>query len=286
VQSFRDISVHDRYVDVGGVRTHYLEAGDGSPVVLLHSGEYGGCAELTWEHNIGPLARDFRVIAPDWLGFGGTDKIRDFVSGSDRMVSHLARFIETLALTSADFVGCSMGGTCLIREAAQDRPRLPIRRMVVASGGGLAPDNEHRRAIQSYDGTEESMRRVLVALFENPRWWNDDDYVARRVRLSKAPGAWEAVSAAQLKAPWVPERSGFGGLDTIPYENVQVPTLLIAGDHDKLREPGYADPLQRRMPHASLTVFRGCGHMVNIEQPERFNLIVSDFLAKDPSSTS
>ncbi len=41
--------------------------------MLLHSGEFGGSAELCWEFSIGPLARDFRVIAPDWLGFGGTD---------------------------------------------------------------------------------------------------------------------------------------------------------------------------------------------------------------------
>jgi pimeloyl-ACP methyl ester carboxylesterase len=45
--------------------------------VLLHFGEFGGSAELCWEFNIGPLAGDFRVIAPDWLGFGGTDKLRD-----------------------------------------------------------------------------------------------------------------------------------------------------------------------------------------------------------------
>ena len=77
-------SVHSRYVMVDGVRTHYLEAGDGPAVVLLHSGEFGGCAELSWEFNIVALAGHFRVLAPDWLGFGRTDKLFDFAHGRAR----------------------------------------------------------------------------------------------------------------------------------------------------------------------------------------------------------
>ncbi len=69
-------SVHSRYVMVDGIRTHYLEGGDGPAVVFLHSGEFGGCAELSWEYNIEAFAQHFHVIAPDWLGFGRTDAIR------------------------------------------------------------------------------------------------------------------------------------------------------------------------------------------------------------------
>lgn len=58
-------SVESKFADVEGMRTHYLEAGEGFPVVLLHSGEFGGCAELSWEFNLPALAEHFRVIAPD-----------------------------------------------------------------------------------------------------------------------------------------------------------------------------------------------------------------------------
>ena len=97
-----------RFVNVSGIRTHYLEAGDGPVLVLLHSGEFGGCAELTWEHNIPALAEQFRVIAPDWLGFGETDKLYDFVSGAERRMRHLVAFLELLAIGEADFAGASM----------------------------------------------------------------------------------------------------------------------------------------------------------------------------------
>jgi alpha/beta hydrolase fold len=72
-----------RFIEVDGMRTHYLEAGEGPPVVLLHSGEFGGCAELSWEYLIPDLAQHFRVIAPDWLGFGQTAKVHDFESNPD-----------------------------------------------------------------------------------------------------------------------------------------------------------------------------------------------------------
>ena len=269
--------VRSRYLDVGGIRTHYLDAGDGPPVVLLHSGEFGGSAELCWEFNIGPLARDFRVIAPDWLGFGGTDKLRDFVSGSDRMIRHMSAFLQAMAIEQADFAGASMGATMLLREAARPGCRFPIRRLVVASGGGFVPDNEERRRLLSYDGTPEAMRAILRANFHDPAWAQDDAYVKRRVEASLAPGAWEAIAAARLKPPTVPPRSDFGQPDTIAYERIPYPTLAMAGAEDKLRLPGYHEALGR-IPDARIVVLAEAGHLLNIEKAGEFNGLVRQFL--------
>jgi 2-hydroxymuconate-semialdehyde hydrolase len=269
--------VRSRYLDVGGIRTHYLDAGDGPPVVLLHSGEFGGGAELCWEFNVGPLARDFRVIAPDWLGFGGTDKLRDFVSGSDRMIRHMSAFLQAMAIEQADFAGASMGATMLLREAARPGCRFPIRRLVVASGGGFVPDNEERRRLLSYDGTPEAMRAILRANFHDPAWAQDDAYVKRRVEASLAPGAWEAIAAARLKPPTVPPRSDFGQPDTIAYERIPYPTLAMAGAEDKLRLPGYHEALGR-IPDARIVVLAGAGHLLNIEKAGDFNDLVREFL--------
>jgi pimeloyl-ACP methyl ester carboxylesterase len=274
-------SVKSRFVDVGGVRTHYLEAGDGPPLVLLHSGEFGGSAELCWERNIEPLARRHRVIAPDWLGFGRTDKLYDFVSGSERRMRHMVAFLGVLTIDAADFAGASMGATALVREAARPDCRLPIRRMVLASGGGFVPDNEWRRRTLSYDGTAASMREMLQANFHDPSWWEDDEYVERRVRSSLEPGAWETINAARLKAPNVPPRSSFGQPDKIPYENVAAPTLIFAAERDKLREPGYHESLVERIPDARAIVVRDSGHLLNIEKAEEFNRATLEFLAAD-----
>lgn len=273
--------VADRFVDVLGVRTHYLEAGDGPPLVLLHSGEFGASASLTWEHNLAAFAEHFRVIAPDWLGYGQTDKLRDFGgSNAERMLRHMVDFLRVIAVDEADFAGCSMGGTMLVREAASGACRLPIRRMVLCSAGGFVPDNEHRRAMLGYDGTPEAMRRILQATFHDARWWSDEEYLARRVAASLEPGAWEWIQATRLKAPNIPPRSSFGQEDTLAYENVAAPTLVVAGTEDKLRLPGYYEPMRERIPEVEVVVLEEVGHLLNIERPEAFNRVVVDFLLR------
>lgn len=272
------ITALSRFVNIGGIRTHYYDAGDGPVVVLLHSGEFGGCAELSWEYTIDPLSSEFRVVAPDLLGFGQTDKLRDFGSGSDRIVRHLAAFLDVLAIDEADFVGVSMGGTLLLREAAKERSRLPARDIVVAGSGGFVPDNAARQLITNYDGTARSMKQILGVLFFDRSWADDDDYVARRVAVSTSPGAWEALASARLRSPAVqgaiPE---FGHADTIAYEAIGNRALVFVGGQDALREPGYHHVFAR-MPNAKVIVYEDAGHLLNLEKAEDFNSDLLKFL--------
>lgn len=273
-------SVQECFVDVDGVRTHYLTAGEGPPVVLLHSGEFGGCAELSWERAIPALARRYRVVAPDWLGFGLTDKLHDFGGAQSRRVRHLTRFLETLGIERAAFVGNSMGGSTLARVAATDRPAWPIAALVLASAGGFVPDNDARRTTLAYDGSAESMRAMLRVFFHDPAWAEDDAYVDRRQRWSLVPGAWECCAAARLRGPAAADRGHFGQPDETAYEKIAVPTLLIAGANDPLREPGYANRLHERIAGSELRVYERCGHMPNLEHAERFNDDVLAFLER------
>lgn len=253
-------------------------------MVLLHSGEFGASAALTWEFNIAALAEHFRVVAPDWLGYGQTDKLRDFgKSNSERMLWHMARFFDVIALEDANFVGCSMGGTMLVKEAARRPCRFPIRRIVLCSGGGFVPDNEHRRSMLNYDGTAAAMRKILEATLHDPRWSQDDEYVSRRVDASLLPGAWEWIEATRLKAPNVPPRSTFGHEDTVEYEKVLVPTLIVAGAEDKLRHPGFYVPMQERIPDVEVQVVADAGHLLNIEKAAEFNEAVIKFLTRGES---
>lgn len=274
------ISALSRFVNVGGVRTHYYDAGDGPVVVLLHSGEFGGSAELSWENSIDVLAQRFRVVAPDWLGFGETDKIRDFVSGTDRMVRHMAAFLDILDIGEADFVGVSMSATLLLREAAGPRSRLPIRNLVAVSGGGVVVDNAARRLTLDYDGTADSMRTIVSALIHDPKWAEDDAYIARRVASSTAPGAWEAVASARFKSPLAEPRPYFGQPDPIDYESIGVRTLGMAGGQDRLRDRGY-HRVFHRIPDGRVVVFPDAGHLLNIEASTDFNAVVSRFLHGD-----
>ena len=111
------MSASDRFIEVGGIRTHYLEAGDGHPLILLHSGEFGASAEVSWEFSIGPLSKHFRVIAPDWLGFGQSAKIFSFDGMAGFRIQTISAVLRAIGIETAHFVGNSMGGGQLARAA-------------------------------------------------------------------------------------------------------------------------------------------------------------------------
>jgi len=157
-----------RFIEIDGIRTQLSRSGRGPAVVLLHSGEFGGCAELSWEYMIPPARPALPRARADWLGFGQTAKIHDFDGKRARMVSHLIRFVETMALDVAHFVGNSMGATYLLQMAAERPCRLPIDRLVAISGGGFIPDNEERRRLLDYTGTASVDGRPPCAIFESP----------------------------------------------------------------------------------------------------------------------
>jgi pimeloyl-ACP methyl ester carboxylesterase len=273
-------AAQSRTVVVDGIRTHYLEYGEGSPVVLLHDGTYGSCAELSWYPNIEAIGGHHRIIAPDWLGFGGTDKVHDFTGGRLRRLHHMSRFLETLDVAAAAFCGVSMGATLLLQVAATKEFGWPIGSVVSISGGGFIPLNDARAATLDYDCTLAGMRKLVSHFVFDQSLLDDDRLVRARYEAAIKPGAWEAVAAARFKSPLVEPRSDFGTKDTIAYENISVPTLLIAGAQDRLREPGYADELARRIPQSQLLTINDCGHLPQIEHPHTVNQAVLHFLAR------
>lgn len=136
-------NTRSRFIVVEGARTHYLEAGEGSTLVLLHDGAYGGCAEVTWFQNIAALSKSYRVIAPDFLGFGETDKLHDFGGGRARRVRHMTKFLEAMDIKEAAFCGVSMGASILFQALATDDLNWPIKAAICISGGGLFRSTKH-----------------------------------------------------------------------------------------------------------------------------------------------
>jgi pimeloyl-ACP methyl ester carboxylesterase len=272
------VDFESKFVTVQGIRTHYIESGSGSPLILLHSGEFGACGALTWEYNIPHLAEHFRVIAPDWLGFGKTEKLFSFEDMRAKRVWHMRAFLDKLGIEDADFMGNSMGGTMLLEEVAQVAPAWRIHRAIAVSGGGYIPDNHARRLLGSYDGTLDYMRRIVETLFLRADLRTDAAYIARRHEISRDIGSWECTSAARFRAPW---RDPAGSLNRqINYSNIKVPVLLVAGRQDNLRLPDYAENLHREIPGARLAVIEEAGHCPQIDRPEEFNRVVLEFLVE------
>lgn len=269
-------SVARKTMSVDGLTTGYLEAGAGDPVVLLHGGEFGASAELGWERVIDALAADYRVLAPDMLGFGGSAKVIDFNDGRGLRIRHIARFCAESGVESAHFVGNSMGAINLLVDMTSSEPQLPVRSLTAICGGGEIQRNEHSAALYDYDASVEAMVRIVTALFADPAYPADDAYVRRRYESSVAPGAWEALAAARFRRPGL-------GAPALPsskraYERITVPALIVEGAADKLLPSGWAAEIAAQIADGRSAVVDAAGHCPQIEQPQAVVELLLDFL--------
>jgi pimeloyl-ACP methyl ester carboxylesterase len=269
-------TIADKTVDVQGLKTHYFEAGKGHPLVLLHSGEFGGCAELSWEFNIGPLSEHFHVLAPDWLGFGKSAKVFSFDDMQLMRIRHIQNFLKTVGIPRAHFIGNSMGGGQLARAAVMEDNPFPIVKMVLCGAGGFAPRNEARETLNTYDGSRDHMKRIVETMFRNPSIYENETYIDRRHEISLEPGAWECTAAARFRRPG---RKGSDREET-DWTKIRYPTLIIAGGQDPLRNPGYAQELQKDVKGSELIMIPEAGHCPQIDAPDKFNAAVIDFLTR------
>jgi pimeloyl-ACP methyl ester carboxylesterase len=272
------VSIQHRTVVVDGLATHFLEAGEGDPVVLLHGGEFGVSAEIAWERVIPVLSQRYRVLAPDMLGFGDSAKVIDFTDGRGMRIRHIARFCALLGIDSAHFVGNSMGAINLLVDLTSAAPVLPVRSAVAICGGGEIQKNRHTTALYEYDASFEAMRAIVEALFADSSFPADEAYVRRRHESSIAPGAWESLAAARFRRP---------GLDAPPtpsskraYDRIGVPVLVVEGAGDKLLPPGWAAEIAGQITGGRSAVVDDAGHCPQIEQPDALADVLLTFFAE------
>ena len=268
--------VTSRFVRVGQLTAHYLEAGAGEPLVLMHSAEFGGRAWFSWRHNIIELARHFHVFAPDMLGFGSSDKVYNFGDPAGFRVRFIKDWMDTLCIPSAHFMGNSFGGSLILTVAATQPVAWNIRSIVTSSGGGFAPVNEARSILNDYDGSRDWMRRILQVLFWDETWWSEE-HVEERWRASLEHGTWAATAAARLVLPGAPRAAPPERPD---YANVAVPTLISGGKEDLLREPGTWEALHSQIKSSELMVFSPARHCAHIEFADEFNALAIEFLSR------
>lgn len=276
--------VSSKRIVIDGVTTHYLEAGEGAnpKLILLHSCEFGACAEISWQRNIGAFAQHFHVIAPDWIGYGGSDKIYDFGrSPLAPRLRQLQRLLKAMRIDDASFIGNSCAASFLLQWTSERgyefRRALPVKKMVLVSPSSIGTPGPGREAHNAYEGSTEEMRAIVAASFYGESWPADEDYVGRRQEKALIPGHWEAVAAARFRMPGRPS----GGPPPPDYNGCRVPLLLITGAEDKLiAEPEGAMENGRRMLASTgrFEVFPSSGHCSHIEHAERFNAAAIDYL--------
>ena len=273
--------VEKRRIEVGGLSTRYLEAGNGPPLVLLHA---LGESAFDWRWVLRALARTHRVYAPDLPGFG--DSAKPTADYSPAFFERFAvGFLDALGLERAAVVGNSLGGLIALRLALSEPARVGALVLVDSAGLGRSVTFALRslttpgygelsiawsKTPAGAAGRAWAKARLLFAHPQlAPAGWTAEQY-----RLAQLPGFLEAALAA-LRAQMDPGGQREVLLDRLPH--LESPTLVVWGALDRVFPSSQGRDAASRLPKGSLALIPECGHMPHVERPDRFVAALDEF---------
>ncbi len=269
-----------RSIVAAGIRTNYHDVGAGHPLLLIHGSGPGVSAWANWRLVMPELARQARVIAPDMVGFGFTDRLDLTQPGQrydmDTWVRQAVGLLDALGIEKTDLVGNSFGGSLALALTIRHPQR--VRRLVLMGSVGVSfPITAGLDAVWGYEASFENMRRIMDVFAWDRRLVNDE--LARmRYEASIQPGFQESFSA-MFPAPrqrWVDAMtSSEKDIRALPHH-----TLVVHGREDQVIPLSTSQTLAAWIPRSQLHVFGQCGHWTQIEHTARFVRLVGDFLAE------
>jgi 2-hydroxymuconate-semialdehyde hydrolase len=265
-----------RRVRTGAFETNVLDVGSGPPLLMIHGSGPGVSAWANWRLVMPELARARRVIAPDMVGFGFTDRPVGITYSMDTWLRQALDLLDALDLPRVDLVGNSFGGALALALATRHPER--VRRLVLMGSVGvpfaITPGLD---AVWGYTPSLDTMRRLLD-IFAYSRALITDELAQLRYQASIRPGFQESF-ASMFPAPrqrWVDAMcSPEADVRRLAHE-----TLVIHGREDQVIPLANSLTLASWIPRAQLHVFGRCGHWTQIEHAARFTRLVGDFLAE------
>ena len=268
-----------RYVTVDGIKTHYVVAGAGHPLLLFHG---LGASVVTWRDNIGPLSKAFRVYAVDFPGHGDSDK-PDFDYATDTILRFVAHFMETLKLDRVAIIGTSVGGAVGLMMALRF-PHL-VSTLVLVDSASLGKEVSFYLRLVSVQGLGEFLEssRVGGTRFMLYKVFHDPSFVTQELldelyRSRQMPGAKEAV--VRIIRNNVSLRGGRGQyllVDSL--KHLTMPLMVVWGAEDHILPVSHAYRASEAAPQARLHVFDQCGRWPHMEKAPAFNSLVLGFLS-------
>lgn len=262
-----------------GFQTNYHDTGkvgDGGTALLIHGSGPGVSAHANWRLTMPELAKRIRVVAPDMLGFGYSERPADGRYDMDRWVGQAVGLLDALEIEQTDLVGNSFGGALALALAIR-HPRRVRRLVLMGSVGVRFPITRGLDAAWGYEPSLDNMRKLLD-LFAYDRTLVNDGLARLRYEASIRPGFQESF-AAMFPAPrqrWVDAMaSREEDIRAIPHE-----TLVIHGREDLVIPVTNSLTLAHWIPRAQMHLFGRCGHWTQIEHAARFAQLVCNFLTE------
>jgi pimeloyl-ACP methyl ester carboxylesterase len=245
---------------LAGCRFRLMRGGAGAPLLVLH-----GASGANWLPFMDALAQKFDVIAPENPGFGESDT-PDWLDNIHDLAYFYLDLLEELKLGGIHLVGLSLGGWIATEMAVRSTQRLASLTLAGAAGlyvAGveqmdaflLTEEQRLRNFFYDQSKADELLKRVLRPELE-------DAVLKNRATVAKL--TWQPRSHDPHLAKWL--------------HRIDVPTLLIWGDHDRMFPKEHAYAYQKLIPGAKVVIVPECGHVPQIEKPKEFAAEIEAFL--------
>jgi pimeloyl-ACP methyl ester carboxylesterase len=263
-----------------GVRLHYEEAGSGTPVIFVH--EFAG-DHRSWETQMRHFCQRYRAITYAARGYPPSDVPDDPARYSQaRAADDILAVLDHLKIAKAHVVGLSMGGFATLHFGF----RHPGRALSLTVGGcGYGAEKGQRdkfraeadaiAAFLDQNGMQAFAAKYAYGptrvQFENkdPRGFAEFE---QQLAEHSALGSRNTQLGVQRERP-----SLYDLVDQM--KALTVPTLVLTGDEDwPCLQPALL--MKQTIPSAALSVMPNCGHTINIEDPDQFNLLVGNFITQ------
>jgi pimeloyl-ACP methyl ester carboxylesterase len=252
------------YFDSDGVKIHYIVQGkeDGEPVLLIHG--FTGNIEGQWEPVLKALAKDYKVIALDCRGHGGSEKPHDPKKYGMEMVKDAVRLLDHLKIDKAHVVGYSMGGGITLQVAARYPERV---RTATLGGAGLTLPDRAKLMEALADSLEQGkgLGPLIVDLTPKDKPKPSEEQIKTINAVLLARNDAQAL-AAVIRGRIIDKDLA---LSDEKVKGIKVPMLALIGENDPLR-PG-VDELKKRLPDVKVVVIDKADHITAFSREEFVN---------------
>ena len=267
-----DLEIRDGYVEANGNRLHYLEAGEGFPLVLLNGRDALMSGEQ-WRINMPALAEVAHVYALDVLGYGKSDLPAGGYS-FDTFIEMVRGFLDALGIEQADVGGQSAGGWFAALFAWRYPERT--RKLILVGNAGA---NIHAPPVPTEWTPPERdyIRERFQWAFED-NLEITDEMVDEAYELARRPGRGEAWLAIIEATHDMAEREKYLLVEKFP--DIAAPTLVVWGSNPTGIALEYGEMAAARMPNARLAVIEGGSHSAQGIRPRDFEREVVAFLSE------
>jgi pimeloyl-ACP methyl ester carboxylesterase len=257
-------SANESTVTVGSAKVQMFSGGSGPPLLFLHGGE--GLA--TFKPYDGPLAQRFTVYAPSHPGFNGTPR-PPWVSTITDVAHFTLELAQSLGLANYVLMGHSMGGWIAAEMAAMCQDKL--RGLVLVDAAGIKPEKAEIAEMFMVSAATR-LKRVFYDINQVP----NKEWFTRELTPAEANQA-HANSEMLSRLCWKPYLHN----PSLPHylRKVNVRTLVVWGAQDAVVPLECGELFVKHLPNATLKTIDRCGHRPQIEKPQEFQKVASEFLS-------